>query len=140
VGDGSMTVENGSFKRMVEWDSCTGPERSRELRRAGGIQNGEREQHAGFFYPDSIEPRERGCPVFLRVEVQIIIIPETSGEDEYHSTGMLYAFTKPLAIALETGATWKYMKYPGWQQDDRGAERCESNGLQGRRSRSSPQI
>jgi len=62
--------------------------------------------NAGFFIRIPIEPKEAWMPVFYGYEVQIDNHPETSGEDEYHSTGMLYAFTKPLAIAWKPGPEW----------------------------------
>jgi hypothetical protein len=47
-------------------------------------------------------------PVHYGYEVQIDNHPERSNppEDEYHSTGMLYSLTKPLAQAWKPGPEW----------------------------------
>jgi hypothetical protein len=48
-------------------------------------------------------------PVNYGFEVQIDNHPEDSDEDEYHSTGMLYSLTKPLAKAWKPGPEWNTM-------------------------------
>ena len=42
--------------------------------------------------------------------VQIDNHPETSYENEYHETGSLYSFAKPLARAWKPGAEWNTME------------------------------
>jgi hypothetical protein len=58
--------------------------------------------NSGVFIRIPVEPREEWMPVHYGFEVQIDNHPETSKEDEYHSTGMLYSLTKPLAKAWNT--------------------------------------
>jgi len=107
VGDGSMTVENGIIQThggmgLLYWTgqkfgNCT----------IKVVYRMEKENsNAGFFIRIPVEPKEAWMPVFYGYEVQIDNHPETSGEDEYHSTGMLYAFTKPLATAWKPGPEW----------------------------------
>lgn len=107
VGDGFMTVEDGIIKThggmgLLYWTgekfgNCT----------IKVVFRMEKENsNSGFFIRIPIEPKEAWMPVFYGYEVQIDNHPETSGEDEYHSTGMLYAFTKPLAIAWKPGPEW----------------------------------
>ncbi len=65
--------------------------------------------NSGVFIRIPIEPREEWMPVHYGFEVQIDNHPETSKEDEYHSTGMLYSLTKPLAKAWKPGPEWNTM-------------------------------
>jgi hypothetical protein len=65
--------------------------------------------NSGFFIRIPLEPREEWMPVHYGFEVQIDNHPETSKEDEYHSTGMLYSLTKPLAKAWKPGPEWNTM-------------------------------
>src|ERR1700752_1753763 len=65
--------------------------------------------NSGVFSRIPIEPREEWMPVHYGFEVQIDNHPETSKEDEYHSTGMLYSLTKPLAKAWKPGPEWNTM-------------------------------
>jgi hypothetical protein len=66
--------------------------------------------NSGVFIRIPIEPREEWMPVNYGYEVQIDNHPETSKEDEYHSTGMLYSLTKPLAKAWKPGPEWNTME------------------------------
>src|SRR6202453_3941250 len=59
--------------------------------------------NSGVFIRIPLEPREEWMPVHYGFEVQIDNHPETSNEDEYHSTGVLYSLTKPLAKACKRG-------------------------------------
>ena len=52
--------------------------------------------NSGVFVRVPIEPLEEWMPVYYGHEIQIDNMPELSGETEYHSTGMIYSFTKPL--------------------------------------------
>lgn len=65
--------------------------------------------NSGVFIRIPLEPREEWMPVHYGFEVQIDNHPETSKEDEYHSTGMLYSLTKPLAKAWKPGPEWNTM-------------------------------
>jgi len=104
VGPGYMTVENGIIKThegmgLLYWagekfGNCT-------IRIVWRMEK--ENSNAGFFIRIPIEPKEEMMPVYYGYEVQIDNHPELSDEDEYHSTGMLYAFTKPLAIAWKPG-------------------------------------
>jgi hypothetical protein len=62
--------------------------------------------NAGIFVKVPIEPKEEWMPVFYGYEVQIDNHPETSGEDEYHISGTLYAFTKPKSKPGKPGPEW----------------------------------
>ena len=68
--------------------------------------------NSGVFVRIPIEPREEWMPVNYGYEVQIDNHPERSNppEDEYHSTGMLYSLTKPLAKAWKPGPEWNTME------------------------------
>ena len=67
--------------------------------------------NSGVFIRIPLEPREEWMPVHYGYEVQIDNHPETSKEDEYHETGMLYSLTKPLAKnAWKPGPEWNTME------------------------------
>jgi 3-keto-disaccharide hydrolase len=68
--------------------------------------------NSGVFIRIPLEPREEWMPVHYGFEVQIDNHPERSdpSEDEYHSTGMLYSLTKPLAKAWKPGPEWNTME------------------------------
>ena len=66
--------------------------------------------NAGVFIRVPIEPKEEWMPVYYGYEVQIDNHPETSNEDEYHISGTLYAFTKPLAKPGKPGPQWNTME------------------------------
>ena len=107
VGDGYMTVEDGIIQTnggmgLLYWTgekfgNCT-------IRIVYRMRD--ENSNARFFIRIPIEPREAWMPVFYAYEVQIDNHPELSDEDEYHATGMLYAFTKPLAKAWKPGPEW----------------------------------
>jgi hypothetical protein len=66
--------------------------------------------NSGIFIRIPIEPREEWMPVHYGYEVQIDNKPELADEDEYHYTGMLYSFTKPLAKTGKPGPEWNTME------------------------------
>ena len=66
--------------------------------------------NAGVFIRVPIEPKEEWMPVYYGYEVQIDNHPETSNEDEYHISGTLYAFTKPLTKPGKPGPDWNTME------------------------------
>jgi hypothetical protein len=94
VGPGGDTVEDGLIRThggmgLLYWT-------------AGKIGNcqihvvykmRDENDNSGVFIRIPIEPREEWMPVNYGFEVQIDNHPETSKEDEYHSTGMLYSLT-----------------------------------------------
>lgn len=107
VGDGFMTVEEGIIKThggmgLLFWEK----EKFRDCTIRVVWRMEKENSNSGFFIRIPIEPKEAWMPVFYGYEVQIDNHPETSGEDEFHSTGMLYAFTKPLATAWKPGPEW----------------------------------
>lgn len=62
--------------------------------------------NSGIFIRVPVEPLEEWMPVYYGNEVQIDNKPELSGEDEYHYTGTLYSFSKPLAKPGKPGPEW----------------------------------
>ncbi len=111
VGPGSMTVEDGLIRThggmgLLYW--------------AGGklgdcvirvvYKMRDHDDNSGVFIRIPIEPREEWMPVHYGYEVQILNNPEALGADEYHSTGMLYSLTKPLARAGKPGPDWNSME------------------------------
>ena len=62
--------------------------------------------NSGIFIRVPVEPREEWMPVHYGYEVQIDNKPELSDEDDYHYTGTLYSFTKPLAKPSKPGPEW----------------------------------
>jgi hypothetical protein len=62
-----------------------------------------------FIRMPDVPTEDHGDPVHGGYEVQIDNHPETSGEDEYHVTGTLYSFTKPLAKPGKPGPEWNTM-------------------------------
>jgi hypothetical protein len=107
VGDGYMTVEDGIIKTHGEMGLLywKGAKFGNCIIRVVFRMRDEN-SNSGFFIRIPIESKEAWMPVFYGYEVQIDNHPELSDEDEYHSTGMLYAFTKPLAIAWKPGPEW----------------------------------
>src|SRR5260370_834822 len=111
VRPGSMTVEDGLVRThggmgLLYW--------------AGGklgdcvirvvYKMRDHDDNSGVFIRIPIEPREEWMPVHYGYEVQILNNPEALGADEYHSTGMLYSLTKPLARAGKPGPDWNSME------------------------------
>jgi hypothetical protein len=66
--------------------------------------------NSGVFIRIPVEPREEWMPVHYGYEVQIDNKPELSDEDEYHYTGTLYSFTKPLSKPGKPGPEWNTME------------------------------
>ncbi len=109
VGPGSMTVEDG----LIQTHGCMGL-----LYWTGGklgnctirvvFKMRDHNDNSGVFIRIPIEPREEWMPVHYGYEVQID--NEAAGEDEYHTTGMLYSLTKPLARAGKPGPEWNTME------------------------------
>ena len=113
VGPGSMTVEDGIIHThggmgLLYWTggkvgNCT-------IRVVYRMRD--ENDNSGVFIRIPLVPREQWMPVHYGYEVQIDNHPERSKppEDEYHSTGMLYSLTKPLAKAWKPGPEWNTME------------------------------
>jgi hypothetical protein len=107
VGNGFMTVEDGIIQThggmgLLYW---TGGKVGNCVIHVEWRMQKEN-SNSGVFIRIPIEPKEEWMPVYYGYEVQIDNHPELSDEDEYHSTGMLYSLTKPLAIAWKPGPEW----------------------------------
>lgn len=107
VGPGYMTVENGLIQThggmgLLYWK----PQKFANCVFHVEWRMQKENSNSGVFIRIPIEPKEAWMPVYYGYEIQIDNHPETSGEDEYHSTGMIYALTKPLAIAWKPGPEW----------------------------------
>jgi hypothetical protein len=107
VGPGYMTVENGLIQThggmgLLYWK----PQKFGNCVFHVEWRMQKENSNSGVFIRIPIEPREEWMPVHYGYEVQIDNHPELSDEDEYHSTGMLYSLTKPLAIAWKPGPEW----------------------------------
>jgi Domain of Unknown Function (DUF1080) len=111
VGPGYMTVEDALIRThggmgLLYWTGgklgdCT-------IRVVYKMRD--QDDNSGVFIRIPIEPREEWMPVHYGYEVQILNNPEKFGEDEYHSTGMLYSLTKPLARVGKPGPEWNTME------------------------------
>jgi hypothetical protein len=111
VGPGSMTVEDGLIRThggmgLLYW---TGGKLGDCVIRVV-YKMRDHDDNSGVFIRIPIEPREEWMPVHYGYEVQILNNPEAQGADEYHSTGMLYSLTKPLARAGKPGPEWNTME------------------------------
>jgi hypothetical protein len=109
VGPGSMTVENGLIRThggmgLLYWTG--GPLGNCVIRVVYKMRD--HNDNSGVFIRIPIEPREEWMPVRYGYEVQID--NEAQGEDEYHVTGTLYSFTKPLARPGKPGPEWNTME------------------------------
>jgi hypothetical protein len=112
VGPGYMTVEDGLIQThggmgLLYWTGgklgdCT-------IRVVFKMRD--KDDNSGVFIRIPIEPREEWMPVHYGYEVQIMNHPEAFGEDNTHSTGMLYSLTKPLVPnAGKPGPEWNTME------------------------------
>lgn len=112
VGPGYMTVENGLIQThggmgLLYWTGgklgdCT-------IRVVFKMRD--KDDNSGVFIRIPIEPREEWMPVHYGYEVQIMNHPEAFGEDNTHSTGMLYSLTKPLVPDMgKPGPEWNTME------------------------------
>ena len=101
VGEGGMKMVDGQVRTggkgvgLLYWtggvvSNCT----IRIVYRMSGDYD-----RSGIFVRIPIEPRDVEMPFDYGYQVQIDNHPETSYEDEYHVTGTLYSFTKPLGKA-----------------------------------------
>jgi hypothetical protein len=110
VGGGSRFVENGLLSSkggmgLLYWTG--GKLGNCQIKVVYKMQKFN--SNAGIFVKVPIEPKEEWMPVFYGYEVQIDNHPETSGEDEFHISGTLYAFTKPKSKPGKPGPEWNTM-------------------------------
>lgn len=112
VGPGHMSVENGLIETqggmgLLYWTGgklgdCT-------IRVVFRMRD--KDDNSGVFIRIPIEPREEWMPVHYGYEIQILNDPEAQGASDYHSTGMLYSLTKPLAAHMgKPGPEWNTME------------------------------
>jgi Domain of Unknown Function (DUF1080) len=111
VGDGDMVVEDGMIHGvggmgLLYW---TGEKFGNCTFRIVYRMRDEN-SNSGVFIRIPIEPREAWMPVHYGYEVQIDNHPERSNEDDYHITGTLYSFTKPMAKPGKPGPEWNTME------------------------------
>jgi len=111
VGGGSRYVEDGLLASkggmgLLYWDG--GKLGNCVIRVVYKMQKFN--SNAGVFIRVPIEPKEEWMPVYYGYEVQIDNHPESSNEDEYHISGTLYAFTKPLSKPGKPGPQWNTME------------------------------
>lgn len=97
AGNGYMSVEDGMIRGhggmgLLYW---TG-EKFGNCKIRVVFKMEKTNSNSGVFVRVPIEPLEEWMPVYYGHEIQIDNMPELSGETEYHSTGMIYSFTKPL--------------------------------------------
>jgi hypothetical protein len=114
VGTGRMVVENGMIvTRGIKGDAgllwWRGGKLGNCLIRVVYRMEHEND-NSGIFIRIPIKPREIWMPIHYGYEAQIDNHPETSREDEYHVTGTLYSFTKPLAFPGKPGPEWNSME------------------------------
>jgi hypothetical protein len=111
VGSGHMTVADGLIQThggmgLLYWaggklGDCT-------VRVVFKMRD--KDDNSGVFIRIPIEPREEWMPVHYGYEIQIMNNPEAAGANEYHSTGMVYSMTKPLARAGKPGPEWNTLE------------------------------
>lgn len=111
VGPGYMSVEDGLIVThggmgLLYW---TGGKLGNCVIRVV-FRMRDHDDNSGVFIRIPLEPREEWMPVHYGYEVQILNDPEAQGANEYHSTGMLYSLTKPLARTGKPGPEWNTME------------------------------
>jgi hypothetical protein len=110
VGPGSFVVEHGLLKSqggMGLLYSMVGPVSDCEIRVVYKMEH--ENDNSGVFIRIPEEPTDPWNAVNQGYEVQIDNHPERGGEDDYHVTGTLYSFTKPLAKPGKPGPEWNTM-------------------------------
>jgi len=111
VGPGYMSVEDGMIRGhggmgLLYWSGAKFG--NCKIRVVFKMQK--TNSNSGVFVRIPTVPYEEWMPVFYAYEIQIDNMPELSGEDEYHYTGMLYSLTKPLAKTGKPGPEWNTME------------------------------
>lgn len=111
VGQGYMTVEDGLIRGhggmgLLYWDG----EKFGNCKIRVVFKMEKTNSNSGVFVRIPIKPYEEWMPVFYGYEIQIDNMPELSGENDYHYTGMIYSLTKPLAKTGKPGPEWNTME------------------------------
>jgi hypothetical protein len=111
VGPGQMVIDDG----LIRTDSGMGLEYYKGRKFGNCVirvvfKMKSFNDNSGVFIRIPIEPKEPMMPVWYAYEVQIDNHPETSNEDEYHTSGTLYSITKPMAKPGKPGPEWNTME------------------------------
>lgn len=106
VGPGEMVVENGLIKTsgglgLLYWTGGTLGDCTIRVVYKMGHEN----DNSGVFIRIPLEPREPWMPVNYGYEIQI-----DNAQDEYHSTGTVYSFSKAMARPGKPGPEWNTME------------------------------
>jgi hypothetical protein len=110
IGPGSFVVEHGLLKTqggMGLLYPMIGAVGDCEIKVVYKMEH--ENDNSGVFIRIPTEPTDVWNVVNQAYEVQIDNRPELSGEDDYHVTGTLYSFTKPLAKPGKPGPEWNTM-------------------------------
>ena len=110
VGPGSFVVEHGQLKSVGGMGllySTIGALPDCEIKVVYRMEHAN--DDSGVFIRIPTEPAEPWIAVNRGYEAQIDNQPETRGQDEYHLTGTLYSFTRPLAKPGKPGPEWNTM-------------------------------
>ena len=111
AGPGYMTVEDGLIRGhggmgLLYWEG----EKFGNCKIRVVFKMEKTNSNSGIFVRIPIEPLEEWMPVLYAHEIQIDNMPELSGENDYHYTGMIYSLTKPLAKTGKPGPEWNTME------------------------------
>ncbi len=106
VGPGEMTVEDGLIRThggmgLLYW---TGGKLGNCVIRVV-FKMRDHNDNSGVYIRIPLEPREPWMPVHYGYEAQI-----DNDADDYHSTGVLYSFTKAVGRAGKPGPEWNTME------------------------------
>jgi len=105
VGPGEMVIQDGVIKTSGAWDCSTGLADSWRLCNPRGVQDGTPERQLRRLHSHPLEPREAWMPVNYGYEIQI-----DNNPDDYHSTGVVYSFSKAMARPGkpdQSGTLWR---------------------------------
>jgi hypothetical protein len=111
AGPGYMTVEDGMIRGhggmgLLYWEG----EKFGNCKIRVVFRMEKTNSNSGVFVRIPIIPYEEWMPVYYAHEIQIDNMPELSGENDYHYTGMIYSLTKPLAKTGKPGPEWNTME------------------------------
>jgi Domain of Unknown Function (DUF1080) len=110
IGPGSFVVEHGLLKTqggMGLLFSEVGPMPDCEIKVVYRMEH--ENDNSGVFIRIPERPTDPWNAVNQGYEVQIDNHPELVGQDDYHITGTLYSFTRPLAKPGKPGPEWNTM-------------------------------
>jgi len=111
AGPGYMTVEEGMIRGhggmgLLYWEG----EKFGNCKFRIVFKMEKTNSNSGVFVRIPIIPYEEWMPVYYAHEIQSDNMPELSGENDYHYTGMIYSLTKPLAKTGKPGPEWNTME------------------------------